>query len=214
MDEFPKRRACDSRDQIQIESCQAARLVIVSWMGPWSSPLLRTASSRRWQTALVSSGSLCLFKKYICISLTLGKGSRVTKVIFFGVAKENNVFSKGKKKVVYFIGAGESGIVRNKEIKCYVPWKREINICLLKKPSRFTTYAYKVFVHNSVGFTPSPEVTVTTLAGVPHRGTNVSVIVLNHTAVDVRWDKPSKEASPVFIYLYPSPPKTNWNRMC
>ncbi|KAM5300669.1 usherin [Glossophaga mutica] len=57
--------------------------------------------------------------------------------------------------------------------------------------SRFTTYAYQVCVHNSVGFTPSPEVTVTTLAGVPQRGANVSVVVLNHTAVDVRWDKPT-----------------------
>ncbi|XP_045715406.1 usherin [Phyllostomus hastatus] len=57
--------------------------------------------------------------------------------------------------------------------------------------SRFTTYAYKVLVHNSVGFTPSPEVTVTALAGVPQRGPNVSAVVLNHTAVDVRWGKPT-----------------------
>ncbi|KAM8817678.1 usherin isoform 1-T1 [Rhynchonycteris naso] len=57
--------------------------------------------------------------------------------------------------------------------------------------SRFTTYTYKVFVHNSVGFTPSPEVTVTTLAGLPQRGANVSVTILNHTAIDVRWEKPT-----------------------
>ncbi|XP_054432559.1 LOW QUALITY PROTEIN: usherin [Pteronotus mesoamericanus] len=59
--------------------------------------------------------------------------------------------------------------------------------------SRFTTYTYKVFVHNSVGFTPSHEVMVTTLAGTPQRGTNVSAIVLNHTAIDVRWDKPTPQ---------------------
>ncbi|XP_060145902.1 usherin [Globicephala melas] len=57
--------------------------------------------------------------------------------------------------------------------------------------SRFTTYAYKVFVHNSVGFTPSQEATVTTLAGLPERGANLTAIVLNHTAIDVRWAKPT-----------------------
>uniref|UniRef100_A0A8C9BFN6 Usherin n=1 Tax=Phocoena sinus TaxID=42100 RepID=A0A8C9BFN6_PHOSS len=57
--------------------------------------------------------------------------------------------------------------------------------------SRFTTYAYKVFVHNSVGFTPSQEATVTTLAGLPERGANLTAIVLNHTAIDVRWTKPT-----------------------
>ncbi|KAI4537068.1 hypothetical protein MG293_013271, partial [Ovis ammon polii] len=56
--------------------------------------------------------------------------------------------------------------------------------------SRFTTYAYKVFVHNSVGFTSSQEVTVKTLAGLPERGANVTAVVLNHTAIDVRWVKP------------------------
>ncbi|XP_058895005.1 usherin [Kogia breviceps] len=57
--------------------------------------------------------------------------------------------------------------------------------------SRFTTYAYKVFVHNSVGFTASQEATVTTLAGLPERGANLTAIVLNHTAIDVRWAKPT-----------------------
>nr|KAF6302646.1 hypothetical protein mPipKuh1_018529 [Pipistrellus kuhlii] len=57
--------------------------------------------------------------------------------------------------------------------------------------SRFTTYAYKVFVHNSVGSTPSQEVTVTTLAGPPQRGARGSVSALNHSALDVRWDKPT-----------------------
>nr|XP_004672060.2 usherin [Jaculus jaculus] len=57
--------------------------------------------------------------------------------------------------------------------------------------SRFTTYEYKVFVHNSVGFTPSQEVTVTTLAGLPERGPNLTVSTVNHTAIDVRWAKPT-----------------------
>ncbi|XP_053463887.1 usherin [Nycticebus coucang] len=57
--------------------------------------------------------------------------------------------------------------------------------------SRFTTYEYKLFVHNSVGFTPSREATVTTLAGRPERGASLAVRVLNHTAVEVSWAKPS-----------------------
>ncbi|KAM5206303.1 usherin isoform 2-T2 [Hipposideros larvatus] len=57
--------------------------------------------------------------------------------------------------------------------------------------SRFTTYEYKVLVHNSVGCTPSQGVTVTTLAGHPERGASLTAVVLNHTAIDVRWDKPT-----------------------
>ncbi|KAL1769802.1 usherin isoform X1 [Sigmodon hispidus] len=60
-----------------------------------------------------------------------------------------------------------------------------------KSLSRFTTYGYKLFVYNSVGFTPSQEVTVTTLAGFPERGVNVTASILNHTAIDVRWKKPT-----------------------
>ncbi|KAM4814939.1 usherin-like, partial [Thomomys bottae] len=57
--------------------------------------------------------------------------------------------------------------------------------------SRFTTYAYKLYVHNSVGFTPSHEATATTLAGIPERGPNLTACVLNHTAIGVNWTKPS-----------------------
>ncbi|XP_013375386.1 PREDICTED: usherin isoform X1 [Chinchilla lanigera] len=57
--------------------------------------------------------------------------------------------------------------------------------------SRFTTYKYKLFVHNSVGFAPSQEATVTTLAGFPERGANITATVLSHTAIDVRWAKPT-----------------------
>lgn len=74
-------------------------------------------------------------------------------------------------------------------------------ICLfvcLNKTFRFTTYEYKLFVHNSVGFTPSQEVTVTTLAGCPVRGATVTASILNHTAIDVRWKRPSKKSSYAF----------------
>ncbi|XP_041578632.1 usherin [Vulpes lagopus] len=57
--------------------------------------------------------------------------------------------------------------------------------------SRFTTYEYQVFVHNSVGFTPSQGATVTTLAGLPERGANLTATVLNHTAIHVTWAKPT-----------------------
>ncbi|XP_032771366.1 usherin [Rattus rattus] len=57
--------------------------------------------------------------------------------------------------------------------------------------SRFTTYEYKLLVHNSLGFTPSQEVTVTTLAGSPERGATVTASILNHTAIDVRWKRPT-----------------------
>ncbi|XP_040841245.1 usherin [Ochotona curzoniae] len=57
--------------------------------------------------------------------------------------------------------------------------------------SRFTTYEYKLLVYNSVGFTPSEEVSVTTLAGIPERGANLTVSALNHTAISVRWDQPT-----------------------
>ncbi|KAM9212500.1 usherin [Dugong dugon] len=60
-----------------------------------------------------------------------------------------------------------------------------------KSLSRFTTYEYKLFVHNSVGFTPSREAAVTTLAGPPERGANLTAQVLNHTAIDVEWTKPT-----------------------
>ncbi|KAM6217822.1 usherin isoform 2-T2 [Rhynchocyon petersi] len=60
-----------------------------------------------------------------------------------------------------------------------------------KSLSRFTTYAYKLFVHNSVGFTSSQEASVTTLAGPPERGANLTTRVLNHTAIHVEWTKPT-----------------------
>ncbi|XP_058131204.1 usherin [Dasypus novemcinctus] len=57
--------------------------------------------------------------------------------------------------------------------------------------SRFTTYDYKLLVHNSVGFTPSQGVTVTTLAGLPERGATFTVTFLNHTSIGVGWTKPT-----------------------
>ncbi|XP_004700202.1 usherin [Echinops telfairi] len=60
-----------------------------------------------------------------------------------------------------------------------------------KSLSRFTTYGYKLFVHNSVGFTPSQEANGTTLAGPPQRGANLTAHALNHTAIHVEWTKPT-----------------------
>ncbi|XP_077013931.1 usherin [Tamandua tetradactyla] len=68
--------------------------------------------------------------------------------------------------------------------------------------SRFTTYVYKLFVHNSVGFTPSQEATVTTLAGLPERGANLSLRVLNHTAMDVEWTKPTIQDLQGYVEYY------------
>ncbi|KAG8518223.1 Usherin, partial [Galemys pyrenaicus] len=59
--------------------------------------------------------------------------------------------------------------------------------------SRFTTYECKVFVHSSVGFTPSPEVSVTVLVRLPERGANhLRASVLNHRVMDESWARPQK----------------------
>jgi usherin len=61
-----------------------------------------------------------------------------------------------------------------------------------KTTFRFTTYEYKLLVHNSMGFTPSQETTITTLAGLPRRGADLTARVLSLTAIDVRWAQQSK----------------------
>ncbi|XP_072555094.1 usherin isoform X5 [Paramormyrops kingsleyae] len=68
--------------------------------------------------------------------------------------------------------------------------------------SRFTTYQYKLLVHNDVGFTTGEPVTATTLAGVPFVPTNVSVQALNHTAVEVNWTTPSLQDLQGAVELY------------
>ncbi|XP_062981457.1 usherin [Elgaria multicarinata webbii] len=57
--------------------------------------------------------------------------------------------------------------------------------------SRFTTYEYKLIVHNDVGYTSSEEVLAATLAGFPKKGSNVTAQTLNHTAIEVEWSTPT-----------------------
>uniref|UniRef100_A0A8D0L665 Usherin n=1 Tax=Sphenodon punctatus TaxID=8508 RepID=A0A8D0L665_SPHPU len=57
--------------------------------------------------------------------------------------------------------------------------------------SRYTTYEYKLIVHNEVGYTSSEEVIATTLAGFPQKGSNLTAQTLNHTAIEVNWSKPT-----------------------
>lgn len=100
---------------------------------------------------------------------------------------------EGGKKIVPFVEGTGNPVFCEAQVKTSVlfPAKETLTYVFFKKPCRFTTYAYRVFVHNSVGFTPSREATVTTWAGLPRRGANVSVTALNRTALDVRWDRPS-----------------------
>ncbi|OXB77922.1 UNVERIFIED_CONTAM: hypothetical protein H355_015208, partial [Colinus virginianus] len=57
--------------------------------------------------------------------------------------------------------------------------------------SRYTTYGYKLVVHNEVGYTSSEEVIATTLAGLPEKGSILIARAVNHTAVEVEWSKPT-----------------------
>uniref|UniRef100_W5NGL3 Usherin n=1 Tax=Lepisosteus oculatus TaxID=7918 RepID=W5NGL3_LEPOC len=57
--------------------------------------------------------------------------------------------------------------------------------------SRFTTYQYRLLVHNDVGFTSGKEVNGTTLAGVPVKPSTLEAQTLNHTAIEVNWSQPT-----------------------
>ncbi|NXL36266.1 USH2A protein, partial [Glaucidium brasilianum] len=57
--------------------------------------------------------------------------------------------------------------------------------------SRYTTYEYKLIVHNEVGYTSSEGVIATTLAGLPKKGSILIARAVNHTAVEVEWSKPT-----------------------
>ncbi|KPP71102.1 usherin-like, partial [Scleropages formosus] len=61
--------------------------------------------------------------------------------------------------------------------------------------SRFTTYQYKLLVHNDVASTATEPVEATTLAGVPLAASIISAWALNHTAVQVNWSTPCKSHS-------------------
>ncbi|XP_052001042.1 usherin [Xyrauchen texanus] len=57
--------------------------------------------------------------------------------------------------------------------------------------SRYTWYEYKLLVHNDVGYASGEVATGVTLAGHPLTSTNVSIQVLNHTAILVNWSTPT-----------------------
>ncbi|XP_015250616.1 PREDICTED: usherin-like [Cyprinodon variegatus] len=57
--------------------------------------------------------------------------------------------------------------------------------------SRFTRYQYQLVVYNDVGFTSGDIVTAMTLAGAPLKPPTLSAHAINHTAVQVNWNKPS-----------------------
>ncbi|KAM4770863.1 usherin [Rhinophrynus dorsalis] len=68
--------------------------------------------------------------------------------------------------------------------------------------SRYTTYEYRLIVHNIVGYTPSADVTATTMAGPPVRGSNVTALAINHTAIKVEWTKPTLQDLQGDVELY------------
>ncbi|XP_041108645.1 usherin [Polyodon spathula] len=57
--------------------------------------------------------------------------------------------------------------------------------------SRYTAYDYKLLVHNDVGFASGDEVSSTTQAGIPIKGSTLMAKPLNHTAIQVDWTRPS-----------------------
>ncbi|MEQ2182226.1 hypothetical protein GOODEAATRI_020100, partial [Goodea atripinnis] len=56
--------------------------------------------------------------------------------------------------------------------------------------SRFTYYQYQLTVYNDVGYTSGDIVTAVTMAGVPLKPPTLSAHAINHTAVQVNWNKP------------------------
>uniref|UniRef100_A0A3B5LYR8 Usher syndrome 2A (autosomal recessive, mild) n=1 Tax=Xiphophorus couchianus TaxID=32473 RepID=A0A3B5LYR8_9TELE len=57
--------------------------------------------------------------------------------------------------------------------------------------SRFTRYQYQLVVYNDVGYSSGNIVTAVTMAGVPLKPPTLSAHAINHTAVQVNWNKPS-----------------------
>ncbi|XP_014832285.1 PREDICTED: usherin-like isoform X1 [Poecilia mexicana] len=57
--------------------------------------------------------------------------------------------------------------------------------------SRFTRYQYQLVVYNDVGYSSGNIVTAVTMAGVPLKPPTLSARAINHTAVQVNWNKPS-----------------------
>ncbi|KAJ8400313.1 hypothetical protein AAFF_G00396960 [Aldrovandia affinis] len=68
--------------------------------------------------------------------------------------------------------------------------------------SRFTTYQYKLLVHNDVGYASGEVATGRTLAGVPLSPSAISAQALNHTAIQVNWSAPSLQDLQGAVELY------------
>uniref|UniRef100_F7ALI8 Usherin n=1 Tax=Xenopus tropicalis TaxID=8364 RepID=F7ALI8_XENTR len=68
--------------------------------------------------------------------------------------------------------------------------------------SRYTTYEYRLIVHNEVGYTLGTDVNVTTMAGRPIRGSDVTAVAINHTAIEVKWSRPTLQDLQGAVELY------------
>ncbi|XP_053568734.1 usherin [Bombina bombina] len=68
--------------------------------------------------------------------------------------------------------------------------------------SRYTSYEYRLIVHNMVGYSISADVVVTTMAGYPIRGSNATALAINHTAIEVEWTKPTLQDLQGDVELY------------
>ncbi|XP_068088985.1 usherin isoform X3 [Hyperolius riggenbachi] len=57
--------------------------------------------------------------------------------------------------------------------------------------SRYTSYEYRLIVHNGAGYSISADVVGTTLPGPPIRGSYLTAKPVNHTAIEASWMKPT-----------------------
>ncbi|XP_072265966.1 usherin isoform X2 [Pyxicephalus adspersus] len=57
--------------------------------------------------------------------------------------------------------------------------------------SRYTSYEYRLIIHNIVGYAFSSDVIGTTLPGPPIRGNHFTARAVNHTAIETSWTKPT-----------------------
>ncbi|XP_075060358.1 usherin [Mixophyes fleayi] len=60
-----------------------------------------------------------------------------------------------------------------------------------KALSRYTSYEYRLIVHNAVGYTSSADIIATTHPGPPLRGSNLAAQAINHTAIEASWSRPT-----------------------
>ena len=65
----------------------------------------------------------------------------------------------------------------------------------------FTTYQYRLTVHNDFHFTFSPtSAPVATFGGAPSLAPNVTADALNHTSIHVNWTLPREFSIVTFVY--------------